>query len=77
MESSIHTMANLFQQLGLPSEPAAIDAFIASHSPLAPGLKLCEAPFWSPTQAAFLNEQILGDADWAEVVDQLDALLRG
>lgn len=77
MESSIHTMANLFQQLGLPSEPAAIDAFIASHSPLAPALKLCEASFWSPTQAAFLNEQILGDADWAEVVDQLDALLRG
>lgn len=77
MESSMHTMANLFQQLGLPSDPGAIDSFIASHSPLEPGLKLWEAPFWSSTQASFLNEQILGDADWAEVVDHLDALLRG
>lgn len=77
MESSIHTMTNLFQQLGLPSDAAAIDDFVATHGPLAPEVELCAAPFWAPAQAAFLKEQIVGDADWAEVVDQLDNLLRG
>lgn len=76
MESVMHTMTDLFQQLGLPSEPGAIEEFVTCHSPLPTQLKLWEAPFWTPTQAAFLNEQILGDADWAEVVDHLDALLR-
>lgn len=76
MESSMHTMANLFQQLGLPSDPGAMEAFVAHHGALPTGVALCDAPFWSPAQAGFLKEQILGDADWAEVVDQLDNLLR-
>ena len=37
---------------------------------------LADAPCWTPAQAAFLREEILEDADWAEVVDQLDARLR-
>jgi hypothetical protein len=65
-------MPNLFAQLGLPSDPAAIDGFVESHSPLAPGLALSEAPFWTPSQAAFLREETLGDADWAEVIDALN-----
>lgn len=76
MESSIHTMTNLFQQLGLPSGPEAIDEFVARHGPLPSGVPLSEAPFWSAAQANFLKEQIVGDADWAEIVDQLDNLLR-
>lgn len=77
MESSIHTMNNLFQQLGLPSDTASIDDFVAGHGPLAPEVELSQASFWTPAQATFLKEQIVGDADWAEVVDQLNNLLRG
>ena len=47
------------------------------HSPLAQGCKLADAPFWDKAQAAFLREEITEDADWAEVVDQLNLMLRG
>ena len=39
-------------------------------------MDLADAFFWSPSQAELLREEILDDADWAEVVDQLDVLLR-
>jgi hypothetical protein len=45
------------------------------HSPLATYVLLSEAPFWTNAQAAFLREEILNDADWAEVIDQLNARL--
>lgn len=75
MESSIHNLNNLFAQLGLPSEQAAVENFIKTHSPLATDILLSDAPFWTPAQAAFLREEILNDADWAEVIDQLNATL--
>lgn len=75
MESQMHTMSNLFAQLGLPSEPSAIERFIQTHSPLQSGTMLCDAPFWTPVQAVFLRDEILNDADWAEVIDELNALL--
>ena len=75
MESTMHTLNNLFAQLGLPSDDAAIESFIKSHSHLATSLSLSEAPFWTPAQAAFLGEEIMNDADWAEVIDQLNAML--
>lgn len=75
MESTIHTLSNLFAQLGLPSGDDDIENFIKTHSHLATDLSLSEAPFWTPSQAAFLREEILNDADWAEVIDQLNALL--
>jgi hypothetical protein len=75
MENQRHDLANLFAQLGLPNEPAAIDAFIVAHRPLPAGISLAEAPFWSPTQAAFLAEELQGDADWAEVIDELNSEL--
>jgi hypothetical protein len=46
------------------------------HAPLPERLTLADAPFWSVAQTAFLSEQLEADADWAEVIDQLDALLR-
>ena len=70
MESQIHTLANLFAQLGLPNEPAAIDAFISTHAPLP------DAAFWTPAQAAFLRAEIAEDADWSAVVDSLNLQLR-
>lgn len=70
-------LRDLFRQLGLPDEPAAIERFIAEHRPLPAGTTLCDAPFWSTAQAQFLREQILADADWAEVVDLLSVRLEG
>lgn len=77
METPLHSMRNLFAQLGLPSDQASIDEFIACHSPLPENMKLADAPFWTPSQATFLREEILEDADWAEIVDQLNASLHG
>lgn len=76
MDQPIHPFTELFAQLGLPSDEQSIRQFIASHTPLGAGIALAEAPFWTPAQAAFLREEILEDADWAEVVDQLNAALR-
>ncbi|HSI43994.1 MAG TPA: DUF2789 domain-containing protein [Methylotenera sp.] len=75
MESSLHTINNLFAQLGLQSDDMEIDHFINTHKHLDSSLSLSEAPFWTPSQAAFLREEILKDADWAEVIDQLNARL--
>jgi hypothetical protein len=75
MQNQRHDIANLFAQLGLPSDPGAIDAFIAAHRPLPPGVRLADAPFWSPTQSAFLAEELQVDADWAEVIDELNVEL--
>lgn len=76
MEGTVHTMTHLFEQLGLPSAPADIQAFIETHRPLSAALPLQEAPFWSPVQATFLREEVLDDADWALIIDKLDAALR-
>jgi len=75
MEASIHTLNNLFAQLGLPASDEDIELFIKTHSHLAGYISLAEAPYWTPAQAAFLREEILKDADWAEVVDQLNVRL--
>ena len=75
MESSIHQLGDLFRQLGLPDDPASIEAFIAAHRPLPAGVALADASFWTPSQAQFLREELSEDADWAEVVDSLGSLL--
>ncbi len=74
MENQRHDLANLFAQLGLPNDPAAIDAFIAAHR-LPDDVALADAPFWAPTQAAFLAEGLAADADWAEVIEELNSEL--
>ncbi|WP_331693399.1 DUF2789 domain-containing protein [Pseudomonas sp. ZY71] len=76
MEQPTHNLPSLFKQLGLDNDPTSIDQFITTHSPLKPELHLADAFFWSKSQAEFLRDEILDDADWAEVVDQLDVLLR-
>lgn len=75
MHPHAKTLGGLFAQLGLPSAPDDVDGFLASHPPLPGDVCLSDAPFWSPAQAAFLKEAILGDADWAEVVDELNLRL--
>ena len=76
MEKSFHRFTELFAQLGLPMDEAGIRSFLTQHAPLAPQVLLADAPFWTPAQAALLREQLHQDADWAEVVDQLNAALR-
>ncbi|MGZ8984066.1 MAG: DUF2789 domain-containing protein [Methylotenera sp.] len=75
MESSTHSLSSLFDQLGLPSDLMAIENFIKMHNPLPTNVLLSDALFWTTAQASFLREEILNDADWAEVIDQLNAKL--
>ena len=76
MDTSFHRFSELFAQLGLPADEQGIRGFLAAHSPLPPDIRLADAAFWTPSQATLLREEILEDADWAEVVDRLDAALR-
>ncbi len=75
MQMSTPTMHDLFAQLGLPNEEEDLQAFVAKHRPLPQNMPLADAPFWSPAQAQFLREQLHRDAEWAEVVDQLNMSL--
>lgn len=75
MDANRHTMSNLFAQLGLPADPAGIENFIAAHRPLDKGVALYRAPFWSASQRSFLKEEIIDDADWAGVIDELNSSL--
>jgi hypothetical protein len=77
MDQPVHPLSELFAQLGLPADEAAIRQFIAAHSPLRSDLDLADAPFWTDSQSAFLKEEKQDDADWAEVIDQLNLALRG
>lgn len=47
-----------------------------ARGPLGDEVKLSEATFWSVGQRAFLQESLVEDSDWSEVIDQLDTLLR-
>ncbi|MBH8578670.1 DUF2789 domain-containing protein [Bisbaumannia pacifica] len=76
MEQPVHHFSELFEQLGLASDAEAIEAFIQRHAPLPESVALHEASFWSPSQAKLLRNALEDDADWAEVVDHLDASLR-
>jgi hypothetical protein len=71
-----HSFGELFKQLGLPADPQGIQDFIAAHRPLPDTVRLADAPFWNANQSAFLREEIQRDADWAELVDQLNVALR-
>jgi len=76
MDTSPHTLNTLFQQLGLAADPTSIEAFVSSHKCIPDGTTLAEADFWNEAQAGFLRESIAEDSDWAEPVDELDAMLR-
>lgn len=76
MEKSFHRFTELFEQLGLPSDHGSIRLFIATHSPLNDEILLENASFWTKAQSTFIREQLLLDADWAEIIDQLNKDLR-
>lgn len=74
MESSFHSLENLFLQLGLDNSNASIDSFVQKNK-LAQDEKLQDAAFWTSAQSAFIQECLSEDSDWAEVVDQLNLML--
>lgn len=77
MEMHRHSLESLFEQLGLPHTSKDIESFIQKHSPqLDHALPIHRASFWNDSQSAFLKEAKKEDADWVEVVDHLDVLLR-
>ena len=76
MQAQLHSMTNLFAQLGLPSDEAGVETFIAAHRPLKNDVALYRAPFWSDAQRAYLKEEIIEDADWSAVIDELNGRLR-
>ena len=71
-----HSLASLFEQLGLDSSDQAIQDFINRNAPLPGNVELHKAKFWNPSQSSFLQQAKDEDADWAEIVDHLDAMLR-
>ncbi|HWK60600.1 MAG TPA: DUF2789 domain-containing protein [Eoetvoesiella sp.] len=74
MDDTTPRMTNLFLQLGLDADPAAIAQFIATHQ-LPADVGLADAPYWNNAQRQFLTEEIKEDAEWAIVVDQLNESL--
>lgn len=75
MEPLAPDMQSLFAQLGEPDDEASIARFIEKNGCMRGYTKLHEAPFWSSAQAGFLRDAIAQDANWAPVVDSLNARL--
>ena len=69
------TLELLFAQLGLENDELSMKRFIHQHK-IQAGVLLFEASFWNDSQAMFLKEAIYEDADWAEIIDHFDAMLR-
>lgn len=75
MDFSPHSINSLFQQLGLPATDSDVSNFLIQHK-LNHDTRLVDADFWTKAQSTFLSEALDDDADWAGVVDQLNARLR-
>lgn len=76
MNSSNPTMSDLFGQLGLANDEQSIDRFCEQNQGLSDQVRLEHAPFWNSAQASFLASAWDEDAEWAELIDQLNARLR-
>jgi len=74
MELPNPSLATLFDQMGLASDEASIEAFIAQH-PLDQDTKLIDAPFWTESQRQVLKEELRSDGEWAPIVDELNTRL--
>ena len=70
------TLNDLFKQLGLDHSDEAIAFFIDTHGPIDEDMAMADWPCWSPSQAEFLRQAILDDADWSVVVDDLNERMR-
>ena len=70
-----YDLKNLFKQLGLASEPEAIDEFINKHK-LDANVRLYQADFWNDSQRSFLEDGFYEDEMWSLVQDELNVRLR-
>jgi hypothetical protein len=77
MIHSIHYFSDLFNQLGLPSDSIDIMHFLAANASMNDNMRLPDAAYWTPSQAAFLRESLLQDSEWSGLVDQLSLALQG
>ncbi|MDA8622147.1 DUF2789 domain-containing protein [Psychrosphaera sp.] len=75
MDTSVHSISGLFEQLGLDGTRSGIYHFVKEHN-IPDDVTIDEASFWSASQSSFLRDSLESDGDWSEVVDQLDAMLR-
>ena len=75
MDTPLHSVKELFAQLGLPSDTQAIERFLIDKTPLLPGTLLANASFWTIEQRVFLEEEWHRDADWVSTIDLLNMLL--
>ncbi|MFT5599131.1 MAG: hypothetical protein ACI9V8_001135 [Urechidicola sp.] len=76
METPIHSIVTLFDQLGLDSSEQGVNKFIEENGQLLGIKELHKAGFWNASQASFLKQALDEDADWVEIVNQLDVMLR-
>lgn len=76
MEAHVHSINALFEQLGLDGSKRGIEKFVVASAPIPSHVNLWDAPIWTESQASALKQMKADDADWAEVVDQLDVMLR-
>lgn len=75
MYTEEHNIKSLFEQLGLGSSDAQIKQFLHNHK-LSGTDTIENASFWNASQATFIHDAKQQDAEWALVVDELDAMLR-
>lgn len=68
-------LSDLFVQLGLDASEPAIDKFIEEHKGLNKSRHIEDAPFWNDSQSQFLQQALAEDAQWAEVIDELNVRL--
>ena len=76
MDSSHHTLAGLFSELGLENNQENITNFLIQHNGIPSDIRLDKADIWSHDQAEFLKDSLTDNSDWAAVVEMLDTLLR-
>jgi Protein of unknown function (DUF2789) len=69
------TMSELFKQLGLPYDQTSIDLFISQHDGVCRHCGLVQAPIWSDSQRAFLQEAVAQDSEWSMTAEALMAAL--
>ncbi len=74
MDTSKHTLAVFFAQLGLANTADDINQFIVTHQ-ISADISLAQAPFWTAAQANLIHEALMDDSDWCEVADELAARL--
>jgi len=76
MDTITHNLSGLFAQLGLPNSSDEIADFIDRNRPVAKNRAIYELDIFTRSQKQFLHEGLQQDAEWAEVIDELHALLR-